>query len=189
MKGNIKNKDTEDFEDIVETEGVENIEDTISIISETGRSDYTDISDNSSDGESVPDEEVHIRETIIKYIEVDNIIREMTAEHKESIKGLKTDKKAAEKDIIKFMEDKGRSQINIGNNGKLILNKSDRRGKPNADNFKTSIMRKLEDIKKGKTKKLEEKEFCESVMKYLDETIPVKTYTNLKRTFTRSKKS
>lgn len=129
-----------------------------------------------------------LMEKIIKYIKIDDSIKEKQKEIREQIKCLKTQKGDMEKYIITYLESINQDFVNIEGKAKLIKTVSTTRGTIKEDNIKTSL---IDGIKKQNinldSKKVDD--LLESVMEFVDKNRPTKTRTYIKRTKGKTEKA
>jgi len=129
-----------------------------------------------------------LMEKIIKYIKIDDSIKEKQKEIREQVKCLKTQKTEMEKYIITYLESINQEFVNIEGSAKLTKTTSTTRGAIKQDNIKTSL---VDGIKKQNinldSKKVDE--LLESVMEFVERNRPTKTRTYIKRTKGKTEKS
>jgi single-stranded DNA-specific DHH superfamily exonuclease len=146
-------------------------------------------SDVDSDGEEVNAEEEELKENIIKFVEIANLIKEKQEQKKKEINELNEQKKDMEEKLINYMEKNNKSKISVGNQGNIVINKYRNKEPIKKEYFTKSIRRKLDELKKtDKTfKKIDQEKFCEEIYNYLEEERPIKERKNLK--FNRPRKN
>ena len=122
-----------------------------------------------------------LMEKIIKYIKIDDSIKEKQKEIRQQVKCLKTQKSDMEKYIITYLESINQEFVNIEGAAKLTKTVSTTRGAIKEDNIKTSL---IDGIKKQniniESKKVDD--LLESVMEFVEKNRPTKTRTYIKRT-------
>jgi hypothetical protein len=124
---------------------------------------------------------------IIKYVQIDNIIRDKRKEIREDIKVLNERKKRMEVFILKYLDDINQEQINIDGTGKLKKNVSQVKGAIKIDNIKKSIedgIKKEGVIKDDKRLSI----LLDSILDLIDKNRPVTKRVYLKRIEERKKK-
>lgn len=123
---------------------------------------------------------------IIKYVEIDNLIRGKRKEIREDIKVLNDRKKKMEVFILKYLDDINQEQINIDGTGKLKKNVSQVKGAIKIDNIKKSIE---DGIKKEGIIKDEKRVavLLEGILELIDKNRPVTKKVYLKRISERKK--
>lgn len=129
-----------------------------------------------------------LMEKIIKYIKIDDSIKEKQKEIRQQVKCLKTQKADMEKYIITYLESINQEFVNIEGAAKLTKTVSTTRGAIKEDNIKTSL---VDGIKKQNinldSKKVDE--LLESVMEFVEKNRPTKTRTYIKRTKGKTEKN
>ena len=98
-----------------------------------------DYSENLSSKLEVKKESNKFYETVIKYLKIDDLIREKQTEYREELKTLKDDKNLLEDFIIRYLDKIDENFINIEGKGKLIKNKSSNKVAIKADLIKKGI--------------------------------------------------
>lgn len=146
--------------------------------------EVSDLSDSDYEDESqINDKKVKTKflENVIKYLKADDIIKKKNKEHKEDIKNLKDEKNELEGFIIRYLDRKGETHVNIKGEGKLIKNKSETKAPIKAENIREGI---LEGLKAEKLVEEEEKalELINLIIDKIDSKRTVTTRTYLKRT-------
>jgi hypothetical protein len=124
---------------------------------------------------------------IIKYVQIDNLIRDKRKEIREDIKVLNDRKKRMEVFILKYLDDINQEQVNIDGTGKLKKNVSQVKGAIKIDNIKKSIedgIKKEGIIKDDKRLSV----LLESILDLIDKNRPVTKRVYLKRIAERKKK-
>jgi hypothetical protein len=119
-------------------------------------------------------------EQVIKYIKIDDIIKERQKKDKEEINVLKDKKKTFEKNILTHLNDTENLVINIANKGKLVKNVSTTKGAINKDLIKIGITDGLYETSLVKNDVLCDK-VVETIMNIIDKKRPVKQKEYLKR--------
>jgi hypothetical protein len=122
-----------------------------------------------------------LMEKIVKYIKIDDTIKEKQKELQIQVKALKTQKTDMEKYIISYLEAIKEDFVNIEGSCKLTKAVSTTKGAIKIDNIKTSV---IDGIRKQhiniEQNKLEQ--LLESVLESVDKNRPTKTRTYIKRT-------
>jgi hypothetical protein len=129
-----------------------------------------------------------LMEKIIKYIKIDDSIKEKQKEIRNQVKCLKTQKSDMEKYIITYLEKINQEFVNIEGTAKLTKTTSTTKGAIKHDNIKLSL---LDGIKKQNinldSKKVDE--LLDNVMEFVEKNRPVKTRTYIKRTKGKTEKN
>lgn len=114
-----------------------------------------------------------LQKIVAEYVETDNKVREL----QEQVKNLNNKKKAAEGEIMLYLEKCGETCVGI-TGGKLRLNKYESKGGLKEDIIKESILEKVKDPK-----------IVESILETINEKREnnSKAQTSIKRTFDRTK--
>jgi len=122
-----------------------------------------------------------LMEKIIKYIKIDDSIKEKQKELREQTKCLKTQKTDMEKYILSYLENINEDYVNIQGTAKLTRTTTVSKGAIKPDNIKVSV---IDGLKQQKINLYEKKinEVLESVMECIDKNRPTKTKTYIKRT-------
>jgi hypothetical protein len=122
-----------------------------------------------------------LMEKIIKYIKIDDSIKEKQRELREQTKCLKTQKSDMEKYILSYLENINEDYVNIQGTAKLTRTTTISKGAIKPDNIKVSV---IDGLKQQKINLDEKKisEVLESVMECIDKNRPTKTKTYIKRT-------
>jgi hypothetical protein len=122
-----------------------------------------------------------LMEKIIKYIKIDDSIKEKQRELREQTKCLKTQKTDMEKYILSYLENINEDYVNIQGTAKLTRTTTISKGAIKPDNIKVSV---IDGLKQQKINLDEKKisEVLESVMDCIDKNRPTKTKTYIKRT-------
>ena len=122
-----------------------------------------------------------LMEKIVKYIKIDDSIKEKQRELREQTKCLKTQKSDMEKYILSYLENINEDYVNIQGTAKLTKTTSISKGAIKPDNIKVSV---IDGLKQQKINLDEKKinEVLESVMECIDKNRPTKTKTYIKRT-------
>jgi len=122
-----------------------------------------------------------LMEKIIKYIKIDDSIKEKQKEIRDQVKCLKTQKTDMEKYIISYLENINEEFVNIEGTAKLTKTTTIKKGAIKSDMIKTSV---VEGIRKQNiqidSKKIDD--LLENVLEFVDKNRPVKTKTYIKRT-------
>ena len=122
-----------------------------------------------------------LMEKIIKYIKIDDSIKEKQRELREQTKCLKTQKSDMEKYILSYLENINEDYVNIQGTAKLTRTTTVSKGAIKPDNIKLSV---IDGLKQQKVNLDEKKitDVLESVMECIDKNRPTKTRTYIKRT-------
>jgi hypothetical protein len=165
---------------------------------EEDSSDISSYDENENYGNMTSDEisqkahekyfKTELMEKIIKYIKIDDSIKEKQKEVREQVKCLKTQKMDMEKYIITYLESINQEFVNIEGAAKLTKTVSVSKGAIKHDNIKSSI---VDGIKKQNinidSKKIDE--LLENVMEFVEKNRPTKTKTYIKRTKGKTEKA
>jgi hypothetical protein len=122
-----------------------------------------------------------LMEKIVKYIKIDDSIKEQQKEIREQVKNLKKQKEDMEKYILSYLENIKEEYVNIGDKARLTKKVSVTKGAIKMDNIKLSVVDGLK--KQGIL--LEDKKILdvlEAVADNIDKNRPTKTKTYIKRT-------
>lgn len=154
--------------------------------------DSSDISSCDEDYENMTLDEVsqkgkekffksELMEKIVKYLKIDDTIKEKQKELQIQVKALKTQKTDMEKYIISYLEAIKEDFVNIEGSCKLTRATSTTKGAIKMDNIKSSV---VDGIRKQNINIDERKlnELLESVMVSVEQNRPTKTRTYIKRT-------
>ena len=101
--------------------------------------------------------ETEFKESIIKYITMDDLIREEMIEHREKINNLKTQRMELEAYIIKYLDAYEEEQVNLGDNQHLSKAQSVRKCGINKQLIQDSIYEQLKKEKMIKDEKINHK--------------------------------
>lgn len=126
-------------------------------------------------------------EQVIKYIKLDDLIKEKQKKDKEEINVLKEKKKIYEKNIMVHLDETDNTFINIGSRGKLVKNVSNVKGTINKEHIKSGIVDGLTESEIVKDNELCNK-VVETIMEIIDKKRPVKQREYLKRVNPRAPK-
>jgi hypothetical protein len=118
---------------------------------------------------------------VVKYVEIDNIIRKETLDYRETINTLKEDKDTLEAYILRYLDKVENDVINIGDNGKLSRQESIRKSAINQNIIRESIFEQLKKEKLVKDDK-KGKEFADATFELMDSKREIKKRVYLKRT-------
>lgn len=135
--------------------------------------DDTDASNDANDNSADVDVTKEFRETVIKFVKIDDLVRKKTEEMAE----LKNQKKPLETFILKYLDQVDETVVEI-TNGKLRKNKSETKAAVNMDIIKEAISKKVEDPK-----------VVNEILDIMEELRPKKININLKRTSQHTKKA
>lgn len=118
--------------------------------------------------EQIPEkkESNEVVEHVIKYINIDNLIKKLEKE----IHELKSQKKPKEELILDYLIKKKKDQI-VVSDGKLLKNKAETKAALTVDMIRTALTEKINDVK-----------VVDSLIQRMDELRPKNTKVNLKRT-------
>ena len=165
IKKNKNNKNDNDSSDISSCdENYENM--TLDEVSQKGKEKFF---------------KTELMEKIVKYIKIDDTIKEKQKELQIQVKALKTQKTDMEKYIISYLEAIKEDFVDIKGSCKLTRATSTTKGAIKMDNIKTSV---IDGIRKQNIN-IEErtlKDLLESVMVSVEQNRPIKTRTYIKRT-------
>lgn len=122
-----------------------------------------------------------LMEKIIKYIKIDDSIKEKQKELREQTKCLKTQKNDMEKYILSYLENIDEDYVNIDGTAKLTKTTTTSKGVIKPDNIKISV---IEGLKKQNVQIDDKKisDLLENVIECIDKNRPTKTRTYIKRT-------
>ena len=120
-----------------------------------------------------------LMEKIIKYIKIDDSIKEKQKEIREQMKVMKTQKESMEKYIITYLESINEEFVNITGTAKLTKTITNTKGAINYDNIKLSV---VDTLKKQNIDEDKIKGLIEDVINNVEKNRPVKTKTYIKRT-------
>lgn len=129
----------------------------------------------------------NFREKIIKFIKLDDLIREETIAYKEKIETLKLQKEEVSGYILRHLEDVGEKEIDLQTKGKISKYTSTRKSGLNKDIIQQSIYEKLKNDKLVKTDE-EGKLLAQATYDIMEGKREVKTKVTLKRIVKREKK-
>lgn len=126
--------------------------------------------------DKIPEDQINVtvefKENVIKYVTLDDQVREK----KKEIRELEKQKKPLEEAILKNLDDLDEQVIEIGN-GKLRKNKSETKVPLNQDIIKDAIRDKVENP-----------QVVKEILEMMEQMRPKKERVNLKRTYARGKK-
>ena len=120
-----------------------------------------------------------LMEKIIKYIKIDDSIKEKQKEVREQTRVLKSQKDEMEKYIITYLESINEEFVKLGDTGKLTKTVSRTKGAIKSDNIKVSI---FDELKKENIKDDKINELLTNIVDNIEKNRPVKTKTYIKRT-------
>ena len=154
--------------------------------------DSSDVSSYDEDYDNMTSDEIsqkgkdkffktELMEKIIKYIKIDDSIKDKQKELREQTKCLKTQKNDMEKYILSYLENIDEDYVNIDGTAKLTKTITTSKGIIKPDNIKISL---LEGLKKQNVH-IDDKKITallENVIECIDKNRPVKTRTYIKRT-------
>lgn len=149
-----------------------------------------EISDASDDYEKIDvkeESQTSFFEVVIKYLKVDDLIKEKQKSISEEIKGLKEEKGDHEAAIMRYLDRTGENVVNIKDKGKLIKTTSETKAAIKVENIREGI---AEGLKKEKlvTKDEEALKIINMIMDLIDVKRPVTKREYLKRTAVRKGK-
>ncbi len=124
---------------------------------------------------------------VVKYVKIDDLIREETLEYREKVNKLKEDKDVLETYILRYLDKVDNDVINVGNSGKIAKQESVRRSAINQDIIRESIFEQLKKEKLVKDDK-KGKEFADATYELMDSKREVKKRVYLKRIIPKKKK-
>jgi len=153
--------------------------------------DVSDISDDSDfeegkEGEDGEDDDskklgTKFLENVIKYLEIDDTIKQKQDEHREEVKNLKDTKGELEGYIIRYLDRKGKNEINIGNGkGQLVKEVKDSKSPIKPENIREGILDGLKKSEFGETDE-ETLKLINSIMDSIDTKRAVTQRTCLRR--------
>lgn len=128
-----------------------------------------------------------LMEKIIKYIKIDDTIKDKQKELRLQMKALKEQKLDMEKYIISYLDAINEDYVNIEGTAKLTKTTTNTKGAIKVDNIKVSV---IDGIKQQNINLDEKKinELLESILDSVDKNRPVKTKTSIRRTNIKNKK-
>mgnify|MGYP003340605319 FL=1 len=154
--------------------------------------DSSDISSYNEDYENMTLDEIsqkgrekffktELMEKIVKYIKIDDTIKDKQKELRLQMKALKTQKTDMEKYIISYLEAINEEFVNIQGTARLTKTTTNTKGAIKVDNIKMSV---IDGIKKQNINLDERKigELLDSVVDNIEKNRPLKTKTYIKRT-------
>lgn len=127
------------------------------------------------------------KEKIIKFIHLDDLIREETMAFKEKMETLKTQKEDMSQYILRHLEDVGEQEIDLSKKGKISRYTSTRKSGLNKDIIQQSIYEKLKHDKLVKTDE-EGKLLAQATYDIMEGKREIKTKVTLKRVIKKEKK-
>lgn len=161
--------------------------------------DSSDISSYNEDYENMTLDEIsqkgrekffktELMEKIVKYIKIDDTIKDKQKELRLQMKALKTQKIDMEKYIISYLEAINEEFVNIQGTARLTKTTTNTKGAIKVDNIKLSV---IDGIKKQNINLDERKitELLDSVVDNIEKNRPIKTKTYIKRTKDKAIKS
>jgi len=120
-----------------------------------------------------------LMEKIIKYIKIDDSIKDKQKEVREQMKVLKNQKEEMEKYIITYLESINEEYVNIDGAAKLTRTITNTKGAINYDNIKISL---IDSLKKQNIDENKISDVLGNVVETIEKNRPVKTRTYIKRT-------
>lgn len=159
--------------------------------SDANGDDVSDISDDSDfeegvegdDGEDDNSKKLGTKflENVIKYLEIDDTIKHKQDEHREEVKNLKDTKGELEGYILRYLDRKGKNEINIGNGkGQLIKEVKDSKSPIKPENIREGILDGLKNSQLGENDE-EKLKLINSIMDSIDTKRAVTQRTCLRR--------
>jgi hypothetical protein len=153
-------------------------------------SDISSYNDNNENYENMTNDEISQRgkdkffktelmEKIIKYIKIDDSIKDKQKEVREQMKVLKNQKEEMEKYIITYLESINEEYVNIDGAAKLTRTITNTKGAINYDNIKLSL---IDSLKKQNIEENKISDVLGNVVETIEKNRPVKTRTYIKRT-------
>ena len=157
---------------------------------EDDSSDISSYNDNNENYENMTNDEISQRgkdkffktelmEKIIKYIKIDDSIKDKQKEVREQMKVLKNQKEEMEKYIITYLESINEEYVNIEGSAKLTRTITNTKGAINYDNIKLSL---IDSLKKQNIEENKISDVLGNVVETIEKNRPVKTRTYIKRT-------
>lgn len=157
---------------------------------EDDSSDISSYNDNNENYENMTNDEISQRgkdkffktelmEKIIKYIKIDDSIKDKQKEVREQMKVLKNQKEEMEKYIITYLESINEEYVNIEGSAKLTRTITNTKGAINYDNIKLSL---IDSLKKQNIDENKISDVLGNVVETIEKNRPVKTRTYIKRT-------
>lgn len=128
------------------------------------------------------------REKIIKFIKLDDLIREETIAYKEKMETLKTQKEEMSQYILRHLDDVGEKEIDLSKQGKISKYTSTRKSGLNKDIIQQSIYEKLKTDKLVKSDE-EGRLLAQATYDIMEGKREVKTKVTLKRLVKKEKKT
>ena len=120
-----------------------------------------------------------LMEKIIKYIKIDDSMKEKQKEIREQMKVLKTQKTEMEKYIISYLESINEEYVKLGEAAKLTKTVSRTKGAIKSDNIKVSI---FDELKKDNMEDNKINDLLTNIVDNIEKNRPIKTRTYIKRT-------
>lgn len=151
-------------------------------------SDYTEtIQSKKSNDASTKHVPNNFREKIIRFVKLDDLIREETILFKEKLETLKSQKEELSAYILRHLEDVGENEIDLEKQGKISKYTSIRKSGLNKDIIQQSIYEKLKNEKLIKTDD-EGKILAQATYEIMESKRKVNEKVTLKRVIKREKK-
>jgi len=119
-------------------------------------------------------------EKIVKYIKIDNKIKELQKEVREEVKSMKTQKEDMEKYILGYLDTINQEYVSIAGEGKLTKTVTNTKGTIKIDNIKSSITDEL--TKSNLIEREKITHLLDSIIETIEKNRPVKSKTYIKRT-------
>ena len=129
----------------------------------------------------------NFKDKLVKFIYMDNLIRQETVEYREKIEALKSQKDDLSEYIMRYLENINENVIELGDNGTIRKYESVRKGGINKDIIEQSIYEKLKQEKIVATDE-ECKKLAAATYEVMNGKRAIKTKTTLKRTIKKPKK-
>lgn len=120
-------------------------------------------------------------EQVIKYIKLDDVIKEKQKKDKEELNILKNKKSIFEKNIISHLNQTENTFINIGAKSKLVKNTSTTKGAINKDLIRSSISDGLQQTELVKDNEDLSNKVIETILNLLEKKRPIKQKEYLRR--------
>jgi hypothetical protein len=155
------------------------------------KSEFDDLATLDDDNISKKAEEHYFKtellEKIIKYIKIDNKIKELQKEVREEVKSMKTQKEDMEKYILGYLDTINQEFVSIAGEGKLTKTVTNTKGTIKIDNIKSSITDEL--TKSNLLERDKITNLLDSIIETIEKNRPVKSKTYIKRTAEKVKKT
>jgi hypothetical protein len=126
-------------------------------------------------------------EKIVKYIGIDNKIKDLQKEVREQVKTMKTQREEMEKYILSYLDNIKEDYVSITGEGKLTKTVSTTKGAIKIDLIKNSVTDEL--IKSNLVEREKITTLLDSIVENIDKNRPTKSRTYIKRSIEKEKKS